>query len=57
VNNNIERIIEVFDDFLAGCIEVKTFVDPKKTEYLRPQIINIVSGLQVFKPIAILFLE
>lgn len=57
IDINLLRIIEVIETNVAACLEAKTFKDNSPVPYLRTKVINIVSGVQIFKPITVLFSE
>ncbi|RXK38430.1 hypothetical protein M231_04339 [Tremella mesenterica] len=57
VENNLEHVITVIDENVKDCMDANNFDDPNSDQYMRHKVVHIVSGAQVFKPIAILFLE
>ena len=57
IDNNLKHIIDVLEKNIDACLEAKSFKDPTSTPYLRTKVINIVSGLQVFKPVSVLLAE
>ena len=57
VDNHVAQIIKVFDDNILACFEANSFKDSTTVAYLRTRVLNIVTGAQIFKPIAVLLVE
>ena len=57
IDNHVSTIIKVFDDNIGACLLARSFKDAAPLSYMRPRVLNIVTGLQIFMPIAVLFAE
>lgn len=57
IDYNLEVILTTLNDGITECLEAGTFQDRSPPVYLRTKVINIVTGIQIFKPIAVLLAE
>lgn len=57
VDANLTDVLAVIQHAVAECLEARSFEDIRPAPYPRIKPLNISSGVQVFKPIAILLLE
>jgi hypothetical protein len=57
IDINLNSVIHVLKTCIDDCLDAKTFKDPISTPYLRSKVVEITSGLQVFKPVAVMLEE
>ncbi len=57
VDANLSNILSTIENNIIECLEARTFKDKSRTAYERFKPVNIVTGVQIFKPIAVLFSE
>ena len=57
IDANLDTILETIRENIAACLESGTFNNLNPPPYGRVKVINIVTGAQIFKPLAVLMSE